>query len=79
LTYEWIKKNVAYTYNGTSFNHKKEIFTHTTKWMNQRNKPIKKTNIVLFLLYEVTSQIHRDRNRNGGCQQLGRGRMGNAY
>lgn len=53
--------------------------THATTWMNledftSETSSHKKTTTVGSHLYEVSSQIHRDKKESGGCQELGEGR-----
>lgn len=77
------KRDVVCEYNRTLFSlKKKEIWTHVTARMNFENimlseksqTQMEKYCTIPLLWGPYSSQIHRDRNYGGGCQELGEGR-----
>ena len=83
---EWMdKENMVYTYNGILFSLKKKGNSDIQYNMDEprghyanRKKPVTKNKYCMIPLKWGTSssQNHRDRKQNGGCQELGDGSLG---
>lgn len=78
------KQNVAHIYNEIVLSlERKEILTHVATWTNleevmlcKMSEPQKEKCMILLTWGTYSSQIHGDRKKNGGCQNLCLIRMG---
>ena len=80
---EWDKPNILYTFNGYyAALRRKKLLIQATVWMNLEDIMVSEINqsqkdkycMIPHIWSTYSSQIHRDRNYNGGCQGPEKGR-----